>query len=97
MKKTYKVLLAAAVLAAGISSMAMAAGDVPQKSVLSGSAVSVVAPGTHVKQGDVLVTVESLVGPVPAARATSDGVVKQVMVAKGSKVEPEQVVAIIAE
>ncbi len=41
---------------------------VPQKSVLTGRVVSVVSPGTAVKEGDVLVTVTSLAGPVPAVR-----------------------------
>ena len=55
------------------------------------------APGTKVKEGDVLVMVDSLVGPVPAARATADGTVKEVNVTKGQKIVQNQQVAVIAD
>ncbi len=60
---------------------------VPQMSVLSGKTVSVIAEGTRVKEGDVLVLVDSLVGPVPAARATVDGVVIEVTVGNGQIID----------
>ena len=81
MKTRYKIMAAAALLAGAIS-FAYASGPVVQTSMLSGTTVSVVAPGTKVKEGDVLVMVDSLVGPVPAARATADGTVKEVNVSR---------------
>ena len=77
MKTRYKIMAAAALLAGAIS-FAYASGPVVQTSMLSGTTVSIVAPGTKVIEGDVLVMVDSLVGPVPAARATADGTVKEV-------------------
>lgn len=70
---------------------------VPQMSVLSGKAVSVIAEGTRVKEGDVLVLVDSLVGPVPAARATVDGVVIEVTVGNGQIIDQNDQVAVISE
>ena len=60
------------------------AADVSYPSVLGGTVVSITPAGTAVKQGDVLLTVDSLAGPMPAARAASDGVVKQVLVSPGN-------------
>ena len=54
-----------------------------------------VAPGTTVREGDVLATVNSLAGPVPAARAEADGVVKEVMVEKGQKINKQDLVATV--
>ncbi len=73
-----------------------ASGNIEHKSILSGTVVSVVAPGTEVHEGDVLVMVTSLAGPVPAARAESDGVVKEVLVTKGQNLAKQDVVAVIA-
>ena len=58
-----------AVLSIGAVATASAA-DVSQTSVLTGKTLSVVAVGTAVKEGDTLVTVQSLTGPIAAARAT---------------------------
>ena len=63
-----KAGLAAAALAAAVAMPAEAA-EVSQSAVLSGTVTSVVAVNTPVKEGEVLATVDSLVGPVPAARA----------------------------
>ena len=68
---------------------------VPQMSVLSGKTVSVIAEGTRVKEGDVLVLVDS--GPVPAARATVDGVVIEVTVGNGQIIDQNDQVAVISE
>ena len=57
--------------------------------------VSVVEPGTAVKEGDVLVTVTSLAGAVPASRAAADGIVKEVKVVKGQSLNKQDVVAVI--
>ena len=67
-------------------------GVVEEKAIM---AVSVVEPGTAVKEGDVLVTVTSLAGAVPASRAAADGVVKEVKVVKGQSLNKQDVVAVI--
>ena len=61
---------------AGLMAMPAAAADVSYTTVLSGSVVSVAPVGAAVKEGDVLLTVNSLAGPMPAARSDKDGVVK---------------------
>lgn len=86
------MLVAASVCGAAI---ACASGIIQQKSVLEGTVISVVAPGTTVREGDVLATVNSLAGPVPAARAEADGVVKEVMVEKGQKINKQDLVATV--
>lgn len=42
-----------------------------------------------------LATVDSLVGPVPAARADADGVVTKVLVVKGQQITKQDTVAVI--
>jgi len=70
-------------------------GVVEEKAIMTGTVVSVVEPGTAVKEGDVLVTVTSLAGAVPASRAAADGVVKEVKVVKGQSLNKQDVVAVI--
>lgn len=89
-----KAGLTAAALAAAVVMPAEAA-EVSQSAVLSGTVTSVVAVNTPVKEGEVLATVDSLVGPVPAARADSDGVVTKVLVVKGQKITKQDAVAVI--
>lgn len=89
-----KAGLAAAALAAAVAMPAEAA-EVSQSAVLSGTVTSVVAVNTPVKEGEVLATVDSLVGPVPAACADSDGVVMKVLVVKGQKITKQDAVAVI--
>ena len=89
-----KAGLTAAALAAAVVMPAEAA-EVSQSAVLSGTVTSVVAVNTPVKEGEVLATVDSLVGPVPAARADSDGVVMKVLVVKGQKITKQDAVAVI--
>ena len=86
------MLVAASVCGAAI---AYASGIIQQKPDLEGTVISVVAPGTTVREGDVLATVNSLAGPVPAARAEADGVVKEVMVEKGQKINKQDLVATV--
>ena len=50
---------------------------------------------TPVKEGQVLATVDSLVGPVPAVRADTDGVVTKVLVVKGQQINKQDAVAVI--
>ena len=67
MRNAMKIgLVLAALAAAGVYSVS--AEDVSQQAVLNGTVVSVIEAGTPVKEGDVLVSVDSLVGGVPAAR-----------------------------
>ena len=70
-------------------------GVVEEKAIMAGTVVSGVEPGTAVKEGDVLVTVTSLAGAVPASRAAADGVVKEVKVVKGQSLNKQDVVAVI--
>ena len=94
MRNAMKIgLVLAALVAAGAYSVA--AEDVSQQAVLNGTVVSVIEAGTPVKEGDVLVSVDSLVGGVPAARADRDGVVKEVRVQKGQTIAKQDVVAVL--
>ena len=85
MKKKVLTLAASSVMAA----------DVSYTSVLSGKVDSVVPVGTAVAEGDVLLTVESLAGPMPAARANSSGTVKSVTIQPGSAVTQGTVVVVV--
>lgn len=78
----------------GLASPAYAA-EISQNSVLSGTVTSVIDVNTAVKEGQVLATVDSLVGDVPAARASADGVVVKVLVTKGQNITKQDVVAVI--
>lgn len=73
------------------------AEEVSCASVLTGTVVSVAAVGTQVKEGDVLLTVASLAGPMPAIRAQGDGVVKVVKTAPGAEVQQGAAVIIVDE
>lgn len=83
-------LFAAAVLAAD------AAGEmIEQKSVLGGKVLSLIKAGTPVMEGQVLATVETIAGPVPAAKAAADGVVKEVKVQEGDTIERNTVLLLL--
>lgn len=88
---TWKYVMAAAV---GLYSLAFAAGVV-QKSTLSGvvQAEGLVRVGQTVRQGDVLVQVKTLMGAMPASRATVSGTVKSVSVQAGQTISGGQAVA----
>ena len=75
--------------------MVFAAGAVQHTSVLAGKVSTIAAVGTSVKEGDVLVSVSTLAGSIPATRATVDGVVKEVLVEPGSAVTQGQVVVVV--
>ena len=61
MRNAMKIgLVLAALVVAGVYSVS--AEDVSQQAVLNGTVVSVIEAGTPVKEGDVLVSVDSLVG-----------------------------------
>mgnify|MGYP000496062705 FL=1 len=80
---------------AGLITMPAAAADVSYATVLSGNVVSVVPVGAAVKEGDVLLTVNSLAGPMPAARSDKEGIVKSVLVQPGSQVQQGAVVVVV--
>lgn len=69
-------------------------GAAPESS-LSGQVATVVSVGTQVSEGSVLVTVKTLTGTAPAARANCSGKVVSVEVAPGSQIAADQVVAAI--
>ncbi len=91
----YTIVKAGLLVAAVTMAVPVMAADVPQLSVLEGKVTSVAPVGKAVKEGDVLATVESLVGAVPAARAQADGVVKEVRVSVGQNVEKQTVVVVL--
>lgn len=93
MKKLRKLALLLGML--GLMAMPAAAADVSYVTVLSGNVVSVVAVGTPVKEGDVLLTVNSLAGPMPAARADREGVVDSVLVQPGVQVQEGETVVVV--
>ena len=70
---------------------------VDQIAVLSGKVISVVSPGTPVHEGDILVKVDTLTGPVTAARASTNGVVAEVLVKPGDVVKIGDVVVRIRQ
>ncbi len=92
-KKTI-ILVVACLLAATIW-VGAAANLVDQNGVLSGriAARNLVAVGTFVKEGTILANVESISGAAPVARATRDGIVREVLVKPGDMVKAGQVVA----
>ena len=90
-----KKMLAMLLAFCGLALTAVEAASVTHETVLTGEVVSAVAAGTAVKEGDTLVTVRTLAGPMVAARATVSGQVEQVNVTVGAKVERGQVVAVV--
>lgn len=95
MKMLRILALSLAVCTACVSSAF--AADVSYASALGGRIVSVLPVGTAVKQGDTLATVDSLVGPVPAARTSSDGVVKEALVTPGMQVKRGAALVVVEE
>ena len=70
------------------------AADISITSTLNGkvSSSNLVRQGQEVKEGQTLVMIESIAGTVPAARATANGTVLQVLVKPGDTVKSGQVV-----
>lgn len=86
------------IAALGLAAMAVmpvSAAEVAYTSVLSGTVTTVSAVGTVVREGDVLLTVNTLTGPMAAARAQSAGVVKSVSVGAGSTVNAGETVVVV--
>lgn len=95
MKKKWIVAGVTAILASVAVAGAVWAAPVTQGTVLGGTVVEVIAPGTAVKEGDILLKVNTIGGPMVASRATVSGVVGSVSVSKGSNVEVGQHIAVI--
>ncbi len=95
MKKKWLVLGTLAALATAFFVNTAAAAPVAQDSVIAGKVVEVVAPGTVVKEGDPILKVETIGGPMVAARATVSGTVEVVSVKTGSDVVVGQEILII--
>lgn len=96
MKMKEKLVVAAAVagLLAGGLQVAEAA-PINHETVLTGNVVTVVPVGTAVHEGDTLVTVQTIAGPMVAARATVNGVVESVSAQPGAAVTRGAVVAVV--
>ena len=92
-KKT--ILLGVACILALSVWVASAVNLIDQQSVLAGRVApqNLVAVGAPVKEGTILVRVESITGAAVAARATRDGVVREVLVKPGDLIKAGQVVA----
>lgn len=95
-KKLIIVATVVLLLIAG-SLMATANAAVDQIGVLSGKVIYLLAPGTAVQEGDILVKVDTLTGPVTAARATANGVVAEVLVKPGDSIKIGDIVARIGK
>lgn len=69
--------------------------SVDQKSVLSGRVLAegMTIPGASVHEGDILIVVETITGPMPAVRANADGRVKEVLVKPGDVIHTGDVAA----
>lgn len=93
MKKLKKMMVALGLAAMAV--MPVSAAEVAYTSVLSGTVTTVSAVGTVVREGDVLITVNTLTGPMAAARAQSAGVVKSVSVGAGSTVNAGETVVVV--
>lgn len=97
MKKMLFKLLMVLSLLIGVTawqSDAAAAAIAEQRSSLAGTVLAgqLAVVGQSVREGDVLLKVQTIGGAVPAARASSDGVVRQVLVHPGERVAAGQVV-----
>ena len=93
MKKLKKMIVALGLAAMAV--MPVSAAEVAYTSVLSCTVTTVSAVGTVVREGDVLLTVNTLTGPMAAARAQSAGVVKSVAVGAGSAVNAGETVVVV--
>lgn len=90
-KKSIAVLAVLLVFAAGIW-VAAAGALADQRAVLAGEITQVVAVGTVVSEGSELARVTTLAGTATAARANVAGVVKEVLVQPGSRIESGDIV-----
>lgn len=96
MKRKICALAAAFLLMTACSGAVSAAGElIMERAVLGGTILSVAAAGTKVQEGEMLAAVDTLAGPVPAAKATADGTVREVRAEPGQKVERAEIIAVL--
>lgn len=83
--KKKKLAIITVLLVMVVTAWVQAANAIDQRSVLGGKVLAqgLINTGSAVKEGDVLVYVETLTGAVPAARANTDGKVTEVLVRPG--------------
>ncbi len=95
MLRSKRIMILTLAVALSFAAWAYAASIVVQTSTLNGtvSANNLVKTGAVVKEGQVLVYINSVAGPAPAARANTDGTVLEVLVAPGDKIVSGQAVA----
>lgn len=95
MKKKWIVAGLFGALASMMIASAAFSATVNQGAVLGGKVVEVVPVGTVVKEGDPLLKVETIGGPMVAARAIVGGKITSVTVEVGATVEVGQNIAVI--
>lgn len=94
MKKYKYIMFITFIFLLSIVGWVYADNIIPQTSTLSGvvSSKCLVQQGDVVKEGQVLLSVDSIAGNVPASRATVDGTVSEVLVKPGDNIKNGQVV-----
>lgn len=93
MLKNQRLILIAVVVAVLLATFSLASAQtVEYRSLLSGTVVNVVSVGDTVKEGTVLVEVSRIGATVAVARATAEGVVKEVLVKTGDTIAKDTVV-----
>ena len=95
MRKYGKGIFVLALLMIGATFWVVSASNaIDQKAVLSGRVLpmGLASAGTIVREGSPLLYVDSITGAVPAARATTDGTVREVLVKPGDMVKTGEVV-----
>ncbi len=92
-RKWFRWTVLALVLLLAVGTV-FAAGLVDHKAVLSGrvSGQDLASAGQDVREGDVLVRVETVAGAQPAVRAAVNGVVRDVLVRPGDTIQAGKVV-----
>jgi biotin carboxyl carrier protein len=93
------IVLALSLIILAVAWAAAEGSAVDQKSVLAGQVLAdnLVVPGTAVHEGDVLIMIGTITGPVPAVRANVDGKVKEVLVKPGDSIQTGQVLVRIEQ
>lgn len=96
-RKQLTILITCILTLFACSLVSAAGGLVDQKSVLSGKVHAAIGPGSVVREGDVLVVVNTILGPSPAVRATMDGVVRELLVKPGADIRQGEIVVRIEQ
>ena len=93
--KRFKVVMLLALIVLLIPATLFAGQVVDHSSVLTGTFIAqgLVTTGQIVKQGDIVVMVDTIAGPAPAARANVKGKVTEVLVKAGDTIHVGQIVA----